>query len=151
MQYENNGKEIIFVPSGGKGSDEIMSEGQAIKNYLLEQKIKKEKILLEDKSKNTYENIKFSYELINVQKESAKIAYSTTNYHVFRAGTIASNQGIKMEGIGSKTKRYFWINAFIREFIATIVSEKKRHLFILGMIMLTEIVFIQLLYLATVL
>ena len=151
MQMENSGKEIVFVPSGGKGSDEIIPEGQAIKNYLLEQGIKEEKILLEDKSKNTYENIKFSNELINAQKENAKIAFSTTNYHVFRAGTIATEQGIIIEGIGSKTKRYFWINAFIREFIATIVSEKRMHIFIFGMIMLTEIIFIQLLYLATVL
>ena len=36
-----------------------------------------------------------------------------------------------MEGIGSPTKRYFWINAFVREFVATIVSERKRHLHVI--------------------
>ena len=46
---------------------------------------------------------------------------------MIRAGSIAYEQGIFMEGIGAKTKAYFWINAFIREFIATLVSEKKKH------------------------
>ena len=35
--------------------------------------------------------------------------------------------GKKIEGVGSKTKSYFWVNAFIREFIATLVSERKAH------------------------
>ena len=45
-----------------------------------------------------------------------------------RAGLIATEQGLKLEGIGSKTKAYFWINAFIREFIGTLYSERKKHL-----------------------
>ncbi|MBO4696423.1 MAG: hypothetical protein J5643_03955 [Lachnospiraceae bacterium] len=31
---------------------------------------------------------------------------------------------------------YFWINAFVREFIATIVSERKRHAIVLGALIL---------------
>ena len=96
-----------------------------MKNYLIEQGIEKNKIIIEDKSKNTYENIKFSK---NIIKEKNNIAFSTTNYHVFRAGVIASKQNIEVEGIGAKTKTYYWINAFIREFIATLVSEKEKHI-----------------------
>ncbi len=128
MQKEATGKEIIFVPSGGKGNDEVISEAQAMKNYLIEQGIKEELILIEDKSKNTYENIKFSNMIINNKIENAKIAFSTTNYHVFRAGTIATKQNIFMEGIGAKTKMYYWVNAFIREFVATLVSERRSHI-----------------------
>ena len=116
LQKEKTGKDIVFVPSGGKGTDETIAEGEAIKNYLLEQGINEEQILLENKSKNTYENIKFSKELIDSKNPDAKIAFSTTNYHVYRAGAIAQEQGINVEGIGVKTKTYFWINAFIREF-----------------------------------
>ena len=74
------------------------------------------------------------------QNKNSKIAFSTTNYHVFRVGNIAFNQKIKLEGIGSKTKRYFWINAFIREFIATIYSEKRKHITILSIILLITII-----------
>ena len=128
MQKEEAGKNIIFVPSGGKGNDEIISESQAMKNYLKEQGIKDEYILIEDKSKNTYENIKFSTQIIKEKNENPNIAFSTTNYHVFRAGLIALQQDIEAEGIGSKTKSYYWINAFIREFVAILVSEKKSNI-----------------------
>lgn len=148
IQMKESGKELIFVPSGGKGSDEIISEAEAIGNYLSEQGFPPEKILIENKSTNTYENIKFSYEKIKELKEDAKIAFSTTNYHVFRAGSIAYEQGVQVEGIGAKTKAYFWINAFIREFIATLVSEKKIHILTFGLILLSTIFIMTLFYFA---
>ena len=129
IQKEETNKDIIFVPSGGKGSDEVISEAEAMKNYLVEQGISEKNILVENKSQNTQENIAFSNKLIN--NKEAKIAFSTTNYHVFRAGCIGTEQNILMEGIGAKTKSYFWVNAFIREFIATLVSEKKKHIAVL--------------------
>ena len=130
MQKDKTGKDIIFIPSGGKGDDEVISEADAIKNYLLESGIPEDRILIEDKSVNTFENLKNAKELIrkDAKTDDPKIAFSTTNYHVFRTGVFASQQGIKAEGIGAKTKRYFWINAFIREFIAALVSEWKTHL-----------------------
>ena len=147
MQKEKTGKDIIFVPSGGKGDDEIISEAQAMKNYLIEQEIKEENIIMEDQSKNTFENIKFSNNIIKEKKENAKIAFSTTNYHVFRAGCIATSQSILMEGIGAKTKSYFGINAFIREFIATLYSEKKKHIAVIFCITIFVALMLLLLYL----
>ena len=57
-----------------------------------------------------------------------KIAFATTRYHVFRAGFHASRLGMKVEGVGGKTKAYFMINAFIRELIATLYYERKLHI-----------------------
>lgn len=145
-QLKETGKDLIFIPSGGKGNDEIISEGEAMKNYLVEQGIKEKNIIVENKSKNTYENIKLSNNLI--KKNKANICYSTTNYHVLRAGLIATEQGLKLEGIGSRTKAYFWINAFIREFIGTLYSEKKKHLIVIGLIIVFLIIMIYITYLA---
>ena len=47
MQKEKTGKDLIFVPSGGQGKDENISEGQAMKNYLIQNGIKEEKILVQ--------------------------------------------------------------------------------------------------------
>ncbi len=151
MQLENANKELIFIPSGGQGNDEVISEAQAMKNYLLEKGINENEIIIEDKSKNTYENIKFSYAIIKNKKEDSKIAFSTTNYHVFRAGSIASKQNINIEGIGSKTKTYFWINAFIREFIATLSYEKKKHISFISFIMIILLLMVIFLYLSNIL
>ena len=145
-QLKETGKDLIFIPSGGQGNDEIMPEGKAMSNYLVEHGINKNKILIEDKSQNTYENIKFSNELI--KKENANICFSTTNYHVLRAGLIATEQGLKLDGIGSKTKFYFWVNAFIREFVGTLYSEKKKHFIVILIIIILIIMMIGITYLA---
>ena len=151
LQKDATGQDIIFIPSGGQGSNEVIPEGEAIKNYLLQKGIKKNNIIVENKSINTLENIEYSNKIIKAHNKKANIAYSTTNYHVFRAGTIATSLGIKVEGIGSKTKPYFWINAFIREFIATVNTERKKHLLIFIVLLLMNIFMIQILYLAIIL
>ena len=146
MQNFETGKDIIFIPSGGKGQDEVIEEAQAMKNYLIEQGIQEEKILIEDKSQNTYENIKFSNNLIKEKMQDAKVAFSTTNYHVYRAGCIAADQNLNFEGIGAKTKPYFWVNAFIREFIATLHSERKKHILAICSILALVIVMLIITY-----
>ena len=118
-----------------------------MKNYMLDQGIEEKNIIVEDKSKNTYENIKNSIGIIKEKMKDAKIAFSTTNYHVFRAGNIATEQNNIIQGIGAKTKSYFWVNAFIREFIATLVKEKKKHFAVLFSIIVIAIIMIAITYL----
>ena len=150
-QKQKTDKNIVFVPSGGKGKDEIISEAEAMKNYLIEQGIKNKNIIVEDKSRNTYENIKFSNEKIKEKSKKASVVFCTSNYHVFRAGNIASNQGLYIDGMGAKTKSYYWINAFIREFVATLVSEKNKHIkTIIALIILFLIIYV-ISYISTVL
>ncbi len=134
MQEEKTGKKLIFVPSGGKGGDEVISEAECMKNYLCGIGIPESRILIENKSASTEQNIRFSYALTAQQNPDAKIAFSTTNYHVFRAGALAFRQGHKMEGIGAKTKTYFWLNAFVREFIAVLYESKRQHITLLAYI-----------------
>ena len=141
MQKEANNKEITFIPSGGKGKDELFTEAEAMKNYLTEQGISENKIIIENKSKNTIKNISNSKKLIDKNK-GGNIAFATTNYHVFRSGVIANNQGIDCEGIGSKTKWYFYANAMLREFIANLVMQKKEHLALISFINISLFVLI---------
>ena len=78
--------------------------------------------------------IKFAKNKMEEHSGSAeyKAAFATTNYHVFRTGMLAEQNGLKAEGIGSKTKVYFWVNAFVREFIGLLFEERWRHLFYAG-------------------
>jgi len=142
MQYEKTKKKIVYVPSGGQGQDEIMAEGEAIKNYLISQGIDEKYILVEDKSTSTYENMKLSKMKIDKVKENANISFSTTTYHVFRSGVIANEQGIEVEGMGSKTKWYFYTNALIREFYANLIQERKKHLIIILLINISLLILI---------
>ncbi len=149
MQKEATGKDLVFVPSGGKGSDEVIVEADAVANYLRSIGIPEDQILVENESANTYENFGNSLELIRAHASAPdpKIAFSTTNYHVFRSGMYATKQGVLAEGIGAPTKRYYWINAFIREFIATIRYEWKAHLTVILITLAGILVPIVMLYL----
>ena len=106
-----------------------------MKRYLIAQGIPEEQILIEDKSVNTYQNMLFSKNLIESKtKDFSKvnIAFSTTNYHVFRGYTLAEKVGMKAHGLSAKTKLYFYPNAFIREFIGLLVSERRKHIIYLA-------------------
>ena len=88
-------------------------------------------IIKEDKSVNTFQNMLFSKRVIEKDcgdTDGVNIAFSTTNYHVFRGYTLAKKVGMKVKGLSAKTKLYFFPNAFIREFIGLIWEQKLRHL-----------------------
>ncbi len=130
-QKKKTGKELTFVTSGGQGLDEIVSESSSMKKYLTEQGIPENQIIEENRSVNTLENMRFSYELIRKINPNAKIAFSTNNYHVFRSGYFASLAGICAVGVGAKTKWYFWPNAAVREFVGLLTQQKIRQALIL--------------------
>ena len=124
-QLAQTGKEAHFIPSGGKGSDEVISEAESMKNYLVEQGIDESVIHPETQSATTLQNMEFSKKIADEHKENAAILFSTTNYHIFRSGMFAAKAGMKAYGIGAKTKWYFWPNAQMREFIGLLASEWK--------------------------
>lgn len=122
---------IIF--SGGQGLDEKISEATAMRNYALEHGYPIEDLLIEDQSTTTFENMKLSKEII-IKKIplNAKVIFVSNNYHIFRAGIYADKNLLKADGLGSKTALYYLPTAFLREFIAIIALQKKRHFILLG-------------------
>ena len=123
-QEAETGKRAILIPSGGKGADEPEAEAEAMARYMREQGVPEGQILAEDQSKTTLENLRFSRRLITERTEDAKVAFSTSSYHVYRGGILASQSGWNIDGMGSRTKWYFWPNAFLREFIGLLVSSR---------------------------
>lgn len=121
-QTAAGGPDPVFVPSGGKGHDEPVSEGEAMSAYLAERGVSPERIRPETASRNTAENLRFSRDLIEKEKPGAKAAFSTTNYHLFRTGILARKMGWNIDGMGIKTKWYFWPNALVREYIGMLVE-----------------------------
>ncbi|RZI48935.1 YdcF family protein [Lactococcus kimchii] len=121
----------ILVFSGGQGADEKISEAQAMQKYAVESLgFPIERTRLEDKSRTTYENLVFSSELVK-----SKFLFFTSDYHVFRAALFAARLGLEAEGgRGGKTAMYYRVPAFIREFIAVMNTERKKHMIWVGLI-----------------
>lgn len=90
-----------------------------------------EDIVIENQSTNTEENLKFSYALM---KPGSRFALVTNYYHVFRALLLAQQLKIKCIGYGAKTRFYFSLNAFIREFVGYVVMSRKAHLVVIGIV-----------------
>ena len=129
-----------FVVSGGQGADEVVSEAQAMRDYLLDKGVSANAILMEDKSTTTWENLRYSLAIIRADRATSggtdaarddvtasdsagacgdfTTAVVSSDFHVFRCAEYAHNLGIKADGIGSHTKGWYWPTAFIREFIA---------------------------------
>ncbi len=129
-QEWNAEKTALYVPSGGQGSDEIMSEGSAMEMYLLSHGAEDFEVLPEKESKNTRENLVFSRKIIESKKDDAKVAVVTTNYHVLRSGMLAMKAGLNAQLIGSSTKWYFWPNAFFREMVAILFMHTRVHVIV---------------------
>ena len=121
-----------FIMSGGKGDDEHLAEAVAMKNYAVDALgISADRIRVEDASRTTYEN------LVNTAKMLAdkKFLFFTSDFHVFRAALFAASLGLDAQGgRGGKTALYYRVPAFIREFIAVMNSERKKHMMIVGVI-----------------
>ena len=117
-QERATGKPARYIPTGGQGPDEIMSEGSAMEFYLLSHGAEQYEVLPEKKSTDTYENMLFSKRIIDEANSGEKVCFVTTNYHVLRSGMLARKAGLDAEGLASGTKWYFWPNGLARECIA---------------------------------
>ena len=78
--------------------------------------------------------MRFCKRIIGEVCPGGRIAFTTSNYHVFRSGLYARREKMRAIGVGAKTAWYFWPNASIREF-ATILAEHrlKQALILLGL------------------
>ena len=133
-QEKTTGKAPVFVLSGGQGSDEVISEAACMARYLSEQGVGEERMILEDRSTDTEENMGNSKALIFARDPGAKVAFSTTNYHVFRSGLKARRVKMRALGMGAKTKWYFWPNAAVREFVGLLTQHRvKQGLILVGL------------------
>jgi uncharacterized SAM-binding protein YcdF (DUF218 family) len=107
----------IAVLSGGQGPGEAITEAKAMQTYLIKRGILENRLILEEASSNTYENIKFSYALINPDK---KVLIVSSHFHILRSILIAHQQGFHPKGLGAKTFTLLAPNYYLREFFALI-------------------------------
>ena len=136
MQKEQTGKEAVLIPSGGQGRNEPMPEAEAMRRYLIAQGVPEGLIHPENRSKNTYQNMAFSREIASTLCPRGKAVFATTNYHVFRSGLWANQAGFPAEGIGGKTKWWFWPNAFMRECAGLLQKRWKQEILLLVLLIL---------------
>lgn len=121
-EYAEENPAVKMIVSGGQGFGEDISEAEAMKGWLVEKGIEADRIYAEDKSTNTYENMKFSREFIESQGRSAKdtkVVVVSNGFHICRAMKLGKKQGFEhLEGLAGKTDKILAVSYYIREALA---------------------------------
>ncbi len=117
LEYLEENPRTRAVLSGGRGDGEQISEAQAMYNYLTEHGIDGERLLLEERSVNTKENLAFSLELLG--DVTCSVGVVTNNFHVFRGVAIGRKCGCRdICGIPSRYRSWRLLIYIPREILA---------------------------------
>ncbi len=122
IEYKRHNPNATVIVSGGQGVGETIPEALAMERYLVANGINKAQIIKEDKSTDTYENFKFSKQIIDsLSRDSAitpTIVCITNDYHAYRASRIAVRQGFEVNSYSAKQPLYLWPPAYLKEVLS---------------------------------
>lgn len=115
VSYLKEHPEARVIVSGGQGANEPISEAQGMAGYLADQGIEPDRIIEENASTNTNQNLLYSSFLLEKEKDSVVIV--TNDFHVFRAVGIAKQQGYEhVDGLAAPSVKIMLPNNLLREF-----------------------------------
>ena len=119
-RYLDKNKDAICIACGGIKSDFYESEADYIAVELSKYGIQKSRIIVENKSQDTFENMKFARKIISEKNLSKEVAISTNEYHQYRAALSAERCGLKPSAINVSTDKMVYPTFFVREMIAIV-------------------------------
>ena len=123
IEYLNKHKTTKAVLCGGKENNNEFSQAEYMQKYLIEKGIDKDRLILETKSKNTFENIKFALEKLD--KKPSEIMVISSSYHLFRAKLILYRFGVLAKTVPAKTPTGAFVSSYFRETFAVIKTYLK--------------------------
>ena len=111
-EYAVNNPNTTLVLCGGVTRENTVSEASVMKDYLLSLGLDEKRMVCEDKSTDTIENIQNS---LNYVDRDSKIVVLSSNYHVTRAKMICEKAGLSVKRCGSKAPLLLMPNQFFFE------------------------------------
>ena len=117
VSYLKENDNTLVIVSGGQGANEKATEASVMKEYLVNNGINENRIIIEDKSNTTKENLINSKKII---RDNKSIGIVTNNFHMYRALLIGKKYKVKAVGIPSKSNSYYLPNNLLREVFAYI-------------------------------
>lgn len=118
--YLSEHTDVKAVVSGGQGRDEIMSEAECMRSYLISRGISSDRIYMEDRSADTNENLRFSKEVIADNGLPENITLVTDGFHQLRADMMAEKLGMRAYNIPASTPAYLLPTYWVREWFGLI-------------------------------
>lgn len=120
-EYAGKNKDALIVVSGGKGPQEKITEAEAMERYLIRKGIPQSRIVKEEKAASTYENFKFSRQILDRRlKPGYRCAYITNRFHLYRAGRMGELTGVSARRLGADMDWYAVPSSYLRETLAVV-------------------------------
>ena len=96
LDYLADRPDIPVVVSGGQGSGEEISEAACMAAWLTDRGVSPDRVYLEERARNTEENIRFSQALLAAQGigPGAAVAVVTSDYHLYRVSLYWEGPGL---------------------------------------------------------
>jgi len=117
----NQNPNAYVVVCGGLGDRATITEAEAMARYLNDRGISRDRILLEDRSTSTMENLSFARDILNDHFPDDFSAVVVSNdFHMFRAVSTARRLGMEVNHMGSPTARHLFTENYLREMLAII-------------------------------
>lgn len=122
--YLKKHPEKLAVVSGGQLPDETTTEARVMANYLVNHGIARGRIIQDERSKNTYENLVNSKKIIDRREGTGghKILIITSDNHLFRAKMLARRVGFAPYGLPAKLPFWLQVKDAVREYFAVVKS-----------------------------
>lgn len=102
-EHLHDNPQAVAVVSGGQGEGESISEAECMRRYLVNKGgVAEDRILLEDQSTSTLENLTFSKRTIEgAGGDPSRVAIVSSSYHLYRARRMAAALGMAADGLRS--------------------------------------------------
>jgi len=113
VSYLKKYPHVQVIVSGGQGPDEDQAEASVMLEYLLNNGIEASRIIAEDRSTSTYENLLFSKELL--PKETKHVTIVSNDFHLKRAKYLAETLDLEVDVVAAKTPKSVEAKLKLRE------------------------------------
>ncbi|MDD6826868.1 MAG: YdcF family protein [Oscillospiraceae bacterium] len=113
--YLTENEDAVIIVSGGQGTGEDISEAECMKKELVRRGISPERILKEDQSTNTSENLSFSKKILEEKGLGNHIVIITDSFHQFRSSLIAHDLSLETNSFNAHTPCYLVLTYWVRE------------------------------------
>lgn len=123
-EYARENPGTMLVLSGAQGDDEPQSEASFMRDYLVKAGVREEQLILEERSRNTAQNLTYSRQIIEERlpkgaADQVRIGIITSNFHLLRARLIAEKQGMRnVRGIASGSDSVLLVHFCVRDSLA---------------------------------
>ncbi|MDD6435935.1 MAG: YdcF family protein [Clostridiales bacterium] len=118
----------VAIASGGAGKGEEITEAECVRRELIGLGVSEDRILLEDRSTSTLENLVFSRDIANKRGLGGEFAIVTNEYHEYRALKMAGRLGMRAGAVPARTVWWLLPTHYLRELYAVAYAMVKSRL-----------------------